>query len=864
MREYLYDKNFLKQLDYNRTKETHARLIVLNQDGAPVEEITGKVTGGSINIDGTSIIRRSCSISLIAFEQDNIITDTYWGFNHNFKLEIGITNNINNKYPDIIWFNMGIYIITAFTKSEQNNRLNITISGKDKMCRLNGDVGGIIMMPTDFGTEEVEEKVEEINSSSGQITVTTRSLINKLPIKKIIQNAVKDYGLERPENIIINDLDQPGYELWEYRGEDPMYFFIDADTKTVVNISFDGNIYIDELKSSIKDFETKNLPLQYYSMNTLDKDYNNNATKFTFGNITNCCVAKISCGETAGYHQTPLVYNADLILSAQDTVVGLLDKLKNMLGDFEYFYDLEGRFVFQKKNTYIQELFSPIDGGIPTPTLFSSFYSYKFEDKQLFTNFSSNSNLNNVKNDFSVWGTRQSVSGDGLPIHARCAIDIKPTSYNSPWTRYENLCYLNVSVFKKEELPAFEDEQNKFLQEHNIYIQTPITTETKFSYIYERITKKNKNEVSGSGWYELTEFPTFNNLPIIKEDKNEDSKNDEIEEDVAVDKTQYQILYIRGNNEYRPLFCLFDEPQNKELFNDDGNFQFEAIENTSSEYLLKDQNGKVYTNSKTLYENIPVNYTSEQYDWREIIYQMALDFYQKNGDSDYYTIIQNNNSNFKNGKTGYEQYYTDLQGFWRQLYNPSPTTLDIVQYGEFYDDNGSDGKGADKYWNKKIHQDPNLLNFWFEFLDTAGELRNFSVKNIGVRNKAINDNNVHSIYYKETPEALFIVSPKETFDPTDDDNMALIPIQIQESMELMFYRSGQSVSAIEKINELIYQHTAITEPLQITSIPIYYLQPNTRIYIEGHGDYTLDSIQYNLAYNGTMQLTGNKILKQFY
>ena len=279
MREYLYDKNFLKQLDYNRTKETHARLIVLNQNNAPVEEITGKVTGGSINIDGTSIIRRSCSISLIAFAQDNIITDNYWSFNHNFKLEIGITNTIDNKYPDIIWFNMGIYIITAFTKSEQNNSINITINGKDKMCRLNGDVGGIIMMPTDFGTEEIEEKVEEINSSSGQITVSTRSLINKLPIKKIIQNAVKDYGLERPENIIINDLDQPGYELWEYRGEDPMYFFLDAEANTVINISFDGNIKIEteERKSSaIKDFEINGL--QYYSMNTLDKDYINNAT----------------------------------------------------------------------------------------------------------------------------------------------------------------------------------------------------------------------------------------------------------------------------------------------------------------------------------------------------------------------------------------------------------------------------------------------------------------------------------------------------------------------------------------------------------------------------------------------------------
>jgi hypothetical protein len=31
----------------------------------------------------------------------------------------------------------------------------------------------------------------------------------------------------------------------------------------------------------------------------------------------------------------------------------MLDKIKNMLGDYEYFYDLDGRFVWQRKKTYI-------------------------------------------------------------------------------------------------------------------------------------------------------------------------------------------------------------------------------------------------------------------------------------------------------------------------------------------------------------------------------------------------------------------------------------------------------------------------------------------------------------------------------
>ena len=94
--------------------------------------------------------------------------------------------------------------------------------------------------------------------------------------------------------------------------------------------------------------------------------------------------------------------------------------------------------------------------------------------------------------------------------------------------------------------------------------------------------------------------------------------------------------------------------------------------------------------------------------------------------------------------------------------------------------------------------------------------------------------------------------------------MAYTPIWIQDNMEGLFYKSAQGAAAVAKANELIYQHTATVESISLTSIPIYHLQPNTRIYIKGQGDYTLDKITYSLNYNGTMSLNGNKIMKQFY
>ena len=39
-----------------------------------------------------------------------------------------------------------------------------------------------------------------------------------------------------------------------------------------------------------------------------------------------------------------------------EPITSVLDKIKNMLTEFEYFYDLDGRFVFQKKKSFISTI----------------------------------------------------------------------------------------------------------------------------------------------------------------------------------------------------------------------------------------------------------------------------------------------------------------------------------------------------------------------------------------------------------------------------------------------------------------------------------------------------------------------------
>ena len=680
----MYDKNFLKRLDLNRTKETYIKIISLTNEDLPVEEITGQVTGGSINIDGTSSVQRSCSLSMTATKEDNIITDKYWAYNHKFKLQIGLKNTTDHTQSDIIWFDQGVYIISNFSISESTSSLTISIQGKDKMCRLDGTISGSLPAQHDFGKEEIE-------NANGTIS------FNLLPLYTIIREAVHEYAQEPMRNIIINDLDDYGYELMEYRGEKPMYLFVqsgDGDYPDVLNITLNGDtevkININETTfCKLNEFEDKGY--KFYSLNTLDRNYNNDATQIILNPDNNTgigYVVKVQSGETAGYHQITLTYANDLILNAGEPITTMLNKITEMLGNFEYFYDTKGRFIFQKKNNYIQELFSPINGEIVEPIAAITPYSYRFDDKELITQINNTPNVENTKNDFAIWGQRNGADGSIIAIHARYAVDKKPTNYTT----------------------------------------------------------------------------------------------------IA---------------------------------------------------------GKKYQDS--------------EWDWRELIYQMASDYQKNRENSSFLTELEKANPQFIGGRTRYEQYYTDILSFWRQLYNPAPSEEEKKNY---FDVNGYDKKGAGAYWNKDVYLNPSNLYFWFDFLDTEGELGKYSANKIGSRSKVINEPAIKSIYYKETPEVQFIILPTEAKELTK--NNAYTKIQIQDNMTGLFYRSTQGNAAVSRANELISEYTATAEGVNLTCVPIYYLEPNTRIYVDGIGDCTLDRISYNLSYNGTMSISGNKILKTFY
>jgi hypothetical protein len=88
-------------------------------------------------------------------------------------------------------------------------------------------------------------------------------------------------------------------------------------------------------------------------------------------------------------------------------------------------------------------------------------------------------------------------------------------------------------------------------------------------------------------------------------------------------------------------------------------------------------------------------------------------------------------------------------------------------------------------------------------------------------------------------------------------------------MEGLFRVSSQGKSAIDELNTQLYNHGYCNESVSLTTIPIYYLQPNTTIHIQDHntkinGDYIISKIDIPLGNGGTMSITATKAAKRIY
>lgn len=699
---YLQDEAFLKIFDAERKKEQFIRISVLDFSTETIlASIEGKATGGSCNLSGTSNMRRAASCSLVVdpegikvvgyddpqqysniTEVENLIS-----LNKKIKMDIGFIN-YTNKYPDYkkIWFPLGIYVAKNCSVSRNNSGINLSLTLNDKCALLNGTMGGVI--PADTIFSEIE------NIEMDGVTKT----VSKILIKDIIKSLVTEFGGEDPAKVIVSDIDDYILKVMKWNGDQPVYL--------------------------VEQEKIKRLVLT---------DPNSLGSSFTKG-------------DNIGYVAEPFTYPGTLECSAGETVAAMLDKIKNILGNFEWFYDVHGFFHFQQIKNYLNESLSTELIEISGENYFSysnktnSVYTFDDSNKHLITSISNSPEYDNIKNDFVVWGSRKTPSGGSKPIRYHLSFADKP----------------DVNENNKRLAIVYNDYSG-----------------------LQRIIPE----------YMISSMAVYESLPlsISNEDKNK--------------------YFISKNSSGKPTVFKYNS-------------------NSGSFVSIPDY--------------IPCYLTTD--DWRAELYYLGL-----------YA---------DNTKFVTHPYAAELNAEWPKIWDCKKEKQKTESNGlDVYKGGYIDGLSSYDY------------DYWLDFLsgveDSSQPISQFNIFKIGRRTKVVIDKNINCLMAPPFPGYIYV---KADGDVSEDIKAAENwssneVIQVSEDVYNKLIIGGNLNSAFDKIKDLIVTHTQYNESVSLSVIPIYHLEPNTRISIYDSktavsGDYLIKSISLPLTPNGTSNISAVRCIEK--
>lgn len=375
--------SFLDHISDFVNQRQYVKMTLLTWEEDPVKSIEGEISSGNISKDGNSAIRRTCSLTCAvdgnSYNVENMDMD--FTLNRKIFIEIGIKND-SEYYPEypILWFPQGVFFITSFSmNSSSSASVNLSLGLKDKMAMLNGDVGGMLPGVVRFDAMDTQTKdgvwVEQ-----------------KVLVYNIISELVNHYGGEDLNNIVIDDVPLRLRKIMKWVGDTPLY----------------GQITSQDTVSGPE--------IWTFSLNEPD-----NGVTYTF-----------DYGADVGYIYSDFIIQDELYSNSGDSVCTILDKIKTILGNYEYFYDEMGIFHFREIKNFLNVTQAEfvLDEMTENDYLVETTNSkslYSFEDSKNITSITVTPNYSNIKNEYIVHGiTAGTADTVASNIMYHLVIDKKP------------------------------------------------------------------------------------------------------------------------------------------------------------------------------------------------------------------------------------------------------------------------------------------------------------------------------------------------------------------------------------------------------------------------------------------------------
>lgn len=769
---FLKDRNFLEELNRFPVSKYYAAIMVLDfETEQPLARIEGKVASGSINASRSTSTRRTGSLQLVFAPETYDLTSfsNLLAIDKKIALSIGIENPLRkegyDRYGDTLWFKQGIFIITGANSSISPSGANVSLQFIDKMGFLNGVCGGTIP-----ATVSLHDKI--IIDGHGNTT----TLYPK--IREIIYEVVHHFGNEHPSRIIIDDVPEYGRQVATWGGSTPAWFAENSGAFVVANTPPGGG-FIDQ---------------------------------------------KV-LGDDIGYMSTPLTYPGELVMKAGSTVTGILDEIVKTLGNYEYFYDVDGFFHFQQIRNYQKTGQAPIKDGITksqtpfniadSPAAEAQFrarylpiyaedqFLNEFGDSLLIASASLNPQYSNIKNDFVAWGTRRMNKDEEVAVRYHLAIDDRPF-----YIEGESLCERDIWEVRAK---GGKEVRRYFAMSKERSGQIPSLGE---------IGDTVGGNVTFTGDYVEAQTYKYDGLP---------------------QSVRYQGEYFALEHRKETIQGI------------------KGIPPTRRDYWRKihDDEEEIFLHSPSL-ARLPAG---KNFEWREELYRLALINYNASARGSYYD--------------------EELLAEWRNIFNPNDKALDpMSSIPGFVNPHWSDFKtpwveyfgGQPVPWggyNVDVVRKPQNIRYWLDIIETNTKVGAFSVPRIGRRTIVVENSKINEVLNREVPDVVFIDGTQKRAE-IEKEQKEMIEIGqrycIVKPDYLPYFKLRNSFgTCYEEIRDLMYTHLFYNASVSITAVPILYLDVNRivrlnlpELGVTGH--YIINSISWQFSQGATMSLQLNESL----
>lgn len=536
--------------------------------------------------------------------------------------------------------------------------------------------------------------------------------------------------------------------------------------------------------------------------------------------------SEYSKGDDVGYVYSDFVPTEELIGAAGSTICSVLDTIKNQLGNYEYFYDVFGIFHFREIKNYLNE------------TQASTIL-------QESANIGRHVNLN--EGQFLLDG--------GSETQYLIEMTIPKTIYN--FDSNENLTSISVT-------PNYNNIKNDFIIDG---IKQSVQSNTEYALRY-RCVIDEKPEILGVN-NNRSYYGAFDNLIYY-------TYPEEYENTIIAETNTLACFYeLWVESEENPYLILPNIGAIDQIYRleEDGistfwrwngtSFQKVYLNLEEDEYINNEDGSVTTTREPILYSSTLQDPQTKEilglyyaYDWRTALFIYGLQ------------------ANVNGTDPG--PYFGDLEFFWPEEYDLRREKQCF--YGE-KDDNSVQYKTLTSG------------KFYFDMIDaSSSSLGEFSVQNIGRRVSVVSNDKVNCLFAPEIPNIIFLNTDNPLMNWSD--NAMITELRTVTDVNKMLEQQRQECNQngqpwVQVSNEIydnlsiggylndaysalryeLFLHTSYQKVASITALPVFYLEPNSRVSLSDpttntYGDFIVQNISLTLGPGANLSATLNEALER--